>query len=89
MSDIKQTDNINISVLGGIDLFYQFHTIVADIAVFFYASYIPDEAEKLKRILEEEKSEAEREGDVVAAIVIGLLLAALAYLLYKLMSEEE
>ncbi|MDI6903866.1 MAG: hypothetical protein QMC77_09070, partial [Methanocellales archaeon] len=47
-----------------------------------------DEAERLKRILEEEKSEAERRGDVVAAIAIGLLLAALAYLLYKLMSEE-
>ena len=47
-----------------------------------------DEAERLKRILEEEKSEAERGGDVVAAIAIGLLSAALAYLLYKLMSEE-
>jgi len=47
-----------------------------------------DEAEKLKKILEEEKREAERGGDVLAAIVIGLLLVALAYLLYKLMSEE-
>ena len=48
-----------------------------------------DEAEKLKRILEEEKREAEKGGDIVTAIAIGLLLAALAYLLYKLMSEGE
>jgi len=48
-----------------------------------------DEAEKLKRVLEEEKRDAEKEGDIVAAIAIGLLLAALAYLLYKLMSEGE
>jgi len=48
-----------------------------------------DEAEKLKRVLEEEKRDAEKGGDIVAAIAIGLLLAALAYLLYKLMSEGE
>lgn len=48
-----------------------------------------DEAEKLKRILEEEKKEAETAGNSLAAIAIGLLLAALAYLLYKLISSEE
>jgi septal ring factor EnvC (AmiA/AmiB activator) len=47
-----------------------------------------DEAKKLKRVLEEEKRVAEDTGDTVATIAIGLLLAALAYLLYKLISEE-
>ena len=46
------------------------------------------EGEKLKRVLEEEKSEAEEKGNVFAVIAIGLLLAGLAYLIYKLMSEE-
>ena len=47
-----------------------------------------EEAEKLKKILEEEKREAEAAGNLLAAIAIGLLLAALAYFLYKLMMEE-
>lgn len=47
-----------------------------------------NEAEKLKEVLEEEKRVAEDTGDTLAAIAIGLLLAALAYLLYKLTSEE-
>ena len=46
------------------------------------------EAKKLKRVLEEEKRVAENKGDTVETIAIGLLLAALAYLLYKLISEE-
>ena len=47
------------------------------------------ETEKLKQILEEEKKEAEATGDSLAAIAIGLLLAALAYFLYELMSSEK
>ena len=48
-----------------------------------------DEAEKLKGVLEEEQRDAEKRGDVVAVIVIGLLLASLSYTLYKLTSKEE
>jgi len=46
-----------------------------------------EEAERLKSILEKEKREAEAAGNIGAAIVIGLLLGALAYLLYKLLEE--
>lgn len=47
------------------------------------------EAKELRLILEKEKREAESAGDIVATIAIGLLLAGLAYLLYKLLQEEE
>ena len=47
-----------------------------------------EEAKELQSILEEEKREAERAGDIVTAIAIGVLLAALAYLIYKLIQEK-
>lgn len=47
-----------------------------------------EEARSLQSVLEEEKEEAEGAGNIVVAIAIGLLLAALAYFLYRLFQEE-
>jgi len=47
-----------------------------------------EEAEKLKRILEIEKREAEEAGNALAALAIALLLAGLGYLLYKILKGE-
>lgn len=47
-----------------------------------------EEAKELQSILEKEKKDAESAGNIVAVIAIGLLLVALAYLLYKLLEEE-
>ena len=47
-----------------------------------------EEAEKLKEILEMEKREAEEAKNVLAVLAIGLLLAGLGYLLYKLLKGE-
>ena len=47
-----------------------------------------EEAEKLRLIFEQEKEEAEKTGNIVGAIIIGLLLAVLLYTIYKLSQEE-
>lgn len=46
------------------------------------------EAEEIRAILEKEKKEAEDTGDILGALIIGLLLGAIAYLLYKMLQGK-
>lgn len=47
-----------------------------------------EETQKLKEILEEEQKEAEKVGNGLALIAIGLMLIVGGYFLYKLMESE-
>jgi len=47
------------------------------------------EAEQFKEVLEKEKRDAENSGDLLDALIVGIMLGGLAYLLSKLLEDKK